>query len=123
LLRLNQYNVFPNVTILVQPDLVSVLAGRPGREPDASPDDGEFVFFHFQRVPPGAPRLRPVDVTMPRGQADVGLLLNQDFGVMESIQRGHHQPGLHDMVVYEFECRLLNTHRNLERYVAGPPGR
>lgn len=121
LLRLNQYNVFPNVTILVQPDLVSVLAGRPGREPDASPDDGEFVFFHFQRVPSGAPRMRPVDVAMARGKADVGLVLNQDFGVMESMQRGLHQPGVDAMVVSDFECRLLNTHRNLDRYCSTPP--
>ena len=114
LLRLNQYNVFPNVTILLQPDLLSVLAGRPG--PTNDPDEAEFVFFHFQRVPPGAPRMRPVDVAMPRGQADIGLVLNQDFGVMESMQRGLHQPGASHMVVSEFECRLLNTHRNLERY-------
>lgn len=114
LLRLNQYNVFPNVTILVQPDLLSVLAGRPG--PTNDPDEGEFAFFHFQRVAPGAPRTRPVDVAMPHGQIDIGLVLNQDFGVMESMQRGLHQPGIEDMVVSDFECRLLNTHRNLERY-------
>ena len=112
LMRLNQYNLFPNATVLVQPDLLSVLAGRPG----ASPDDGEFVFFHFDRVPSGAARRRPVDVTMPAGQASLGFVLNQDFGVMESVQRGMHQPGVTDLIVSDFECRLINTHRNLDRY-------
>ena len=117
LLRLNQYNLFPNATVLVVPDLLSVLLGRPG----PTVDDAEFVFLHFQRVPPGGPRLRPIDVTMPEGQADLGFVLNQDFGIIESMQRGLHQPGTTHMTVSEFECRLINTHRNLEKYLGIGP--
>ena len=117
LLRLNQYNLFPNATVLVLPDLLSVLVGRPG----PSVDEAEFVFVHFQRVPPGGPRMRPIDVVMPGGQADLGFVLNQDFTVIESMQRGLHQPGLTHLTVSEFECRLVNTHRNLERYLGIGP--
>ena len=37
LLRLNQYNVFPNATVLVFPDLLTVLLGRPLAGPGGAP--------------------------------------------------------------------------------------
>ena len=49
--------------------------------------------------------------------ADFGFVLNADVGVMASVQRGLHQPGLTHLVVSGEECRILNMHRNLSRYV------
>jgi phenylpropionate dioxygenase-like ring-hydroxylating dioxygenase large terminal subunit len=121
LLRLHQYNVFPNATVLVFVDLLTVLLGRPSSQPNSTVDDGELVFYYFQRVPPGAPRVRPADVVSPEGQADLGLVFNQDIGILESMQRGLRQPGLRHLTVSAFECRLLNTHRNLERYLGIGP--
>lgn len=117
IMHMHQYNLFPNTTVLVTPDLLSVLCGRPG----PTPDDGEFVAFHYRRVPSAdAPRTKPVDVVLPSDQLDMGLVLNADVRVLEGMQRGLHQPGLTHLTLSAEECRVVNTHRNLERYLATP---
>src|ERR1700730_13566948 len=45
MLGLNQYNLFPNSTVLVAPDLMTVLSGRPG----PTPDSGQMVAINFKR--------------------------------------------------------------------------
>ena len=77
MLRLHQYNLFPNSTVLVTPDLLSVICGRPG----ATPDEAEMVMINFKPVEAGAPRTRPFDVTMPAGEADFGYVLNADVSI------------------------------------------
>ena len=52
MLRLHQYNLFPNSTVLVTPDLLSVICGRPG----ATPDEAEMVMMNFKPVEADAPR-------------------------------------------------------------------
>ncbi|MBV8950411.1 MAG: aromatic ring-hydroxylating dioxygenase subunit alpha [Actinobacteria bacterium] len=117
IMRMHQYNLFPNATVLVTPDLLSVLIGRPG----APPDDAEFVAFHYRRAPSaGEPRSKPVDVVLPADQLDMGLVLNADVRVLEGMQRGLHQPGLTHLTLSGEECRVINTHRNLDRYLAQP---
>ena len=49
-------------------------------------------------------------------------MLNADIGVLQTAQRGLHQPGLTHLVISEEECRLLNMHRNLARYVGVDAG-
>jgi phenylpropionate dioxygenase-like ring-hydroxylating dioxygenase large terminal subunit len=118
MLRMHQYNLFPNTTVLVTPDLLSVLSARPG----ATPDEAEFVAFHYTRVASAdAPRTKPVDVTLPAAQADLGLVLNADTSVAEGVQRGLHQPGMTHLTLSGEECRVINTHRNLERYLGIGP--
>ncbi len=118
MLSLNQYNLFPNATVLVAPDLFTVLCGRPG----PTPDSGQMVGIHFQRVPSAdAPRGRPFDATVPAGQADFGAVLNQDVAVAPRVQRGLHQPGLTHLALSSEECRVINTHRNLEAYLGIEP--
>ncbi|HEY8525081.1 MAG TPA: SRPBCC family protein [Acidimicrobiales bacterium] len=118
LTRLNQYNLFPNTTLIASPDLLSVLSARPG----PAPDRAEFVLFHFDRAPdPAAPRNRPVDVTLPPGQAEIGLVLTQDLAAVANVQRGLAQPGFTHLVVSGEECRIVNTHRLLERYLGLEP--
>ena len=120
LLRLHQYNLFPNATVLVFPDLLSVLLGRPG----PTPDRAEMVFFHFQRAPSAdAPRTQPVDVTLGPGEVDMGLVLNADVNVVAGVQRGLHQPGLTHLTLSSEECRVINTHHPTERYLGLEPGR
>jgi phenylpropionate dioxygenase-like ring-hydroxylating dioxygenase large terminal subunit len=118
MLCLNQYNLFPNATVLVAPDLLQILCGRPG----PTPDSGQMVGISFRRAPSAdAPRSRPIDVTVPAGQADFGTVLNQDIAVLPRVQRGLHQPGLTHLALSSEECRLINTHRNLERYLGIEP--
>jgi phenylpropionate dioxygenase-like ring-hydroxylating dioxygenase large terminal subunit len=115
MLRLQQYNLFPNSTVLTTPDLLSVLCALPG----ATPDEADMVFFHFRRAPSeAAARSNPVDAVVPPDQANFGYVLNADLRILASVQRGIRQPGLTHLTVSAEECRVVNTHRNLERYVS-----
>jgi choline monooxygenase len=119
MLRLNQYNLFPNTTLTIFPDLFTALSARPG----AAPDRAEFVVLHFTRAAgPEAPRTRPIDVTLPPDQMTIGLVLGQDVAAVAGVQRGLTQPGCTHMTVSGEECRVVNTHRNLERYLGIEPG-
>lgn len=115
-MRLHQYNVFPNMTLLVNADHLTVMTSHPG--PD--PDHGELVMILWTRMAPGAPRIRPADVRMTAEEAHPGLVLTQDIGVLAGLQRGLHQPGLTHLTLSNEERRVINMHRNLERYLGLP---
>jgi len=115
-LRLSQYNLFPNATVLVWGEMINVLIGRPG----LTPDDGQFVSFLLHRPPAGAAPARPVDVPV-SSDADFGLVIGQDVSMMARMQRGLHQPGLTHLSLSSEECRIINLHRNLERYLGLEP--
>ncbi|MBU6329664.1 MAG: aromatic ring-hydroxylating dioxygenase subunit alpha [Acidobacteria bacterium] len=119
LMTLDQYNIFPNITVLVFPDLLSVLRARPGD----SPDECFLDAFQFDRVAPGddTERTPPLCVELPLGEASFGLVLDQDFALLRHAQRGLHQPGLTRITLAQEEVRVLNTHRNLERYLGIDP--
>ncbi|MDA8045207.1 MAG: aromatic ring-hydroxylating dioxygenase subunit alpha [Actinomycetota bacterium] len=111
ILRLAQYNLFPNATLLVWADMVNLLVARPG--PTA--DTGELVSCVFARMPdPGSERRPPLDLVRPP-EADFGLVLNADVSVLLTMQRGLSQPGFEEVVLSAEECRIVNFHRNLER--------
>jgi choline monooxygenase len=116
MMRLHQYNVFPNMTLLVNADHLTVMTSHPG--PD--PDHGELVMILWTRMPPGAPRTRPADVRLTAEEAHPGLVLTQDIAVLAGLQRGLHQPGLTHLTLSNEERRVINTHRNLERYLDLP---
>ena len=117
-LTLNQYNVFPNATILIAADMLTVMYSRPG----TTPDDGTLTIMHFDRAPSsGAARTRPMDAAVPFGEANFGHVLNQDTDVLRTAQTGLHQPGFTHLVLSSEEARLINTHRNLERYLGISP--
>lgn len=115
-MRLRQYNIFPNLTILTNADHLTVMASRPG--PD--PDHGELVMMLWTRMPPGAPRSKPADVRMKADEAHPGLVITQDITVLAGLQRGLHQPGFTHLVLSNEERRVINMHRNLERYLELP---
>ena len=115
-MRLHQYNVFPNMSLLTNADHMTVLTARPG--PD--PDHGELVMILWTRMPPGAPRIKPADMRMKADEAHPGLVLTQDIAVLAGLQRGLHQPGLTHLTLSNEERRVINTHRNLERYLDLP---
>ena len=109
-----QYNLFPNVTAIFLSDGLSVLTARPG----PTPDESVMTTMHFERVPsPGAPRPRPTDVVVPADQARFGLVFDQDVGNLRRAQRGLHQPGFTHLSLSSEECRIINLHRTLERYL------
>lgn len=116
LMRLRQYNVFPNLTLLTSADHLTVMTSLPGPDPDR----GQLVMTLMTRMPPGAPRTRPADVRMAAGDADPGLVMAQDISVLSSLQRGVHQPGFTHLVLSSEERRIINMHRNLERYLDLP---
>jgi choline monooxygenase len=116
LLNLQQYNLFPNITVLIFPDLLSVIRARPGDTPDRAVMDA----FAFARHPSGdtTPRRQPVDATIPPdGDLPLGLVLSQDVANFARAQRGLHQPGFTHLTLSNEECRIINLHRNLERYL------
>ncbi len=115
--RLHQYNVFPNLTVLASADQLTAMCARPG----PTPDSGQLVMFAMSRKEPGAARTKPIDVRMPASQAQLGLVLDQDLTVLERLQRGLHSPGFTHLTLSMEERRLINTHRNLERYLDLPP--
>jgi choline monooxygenase len=116
LMRLHQYNVFPNLTVLVNADHLTVMCARPGHDPD----HGELVMMLWMRMPPGAPRGTPADVRLTADQAEPGLVLTQDISVLAGLQRGLHQPGLTHLTLSSEERRVINLHRNLDRYLDLP---
>jgi hypothetical protein len=79
--------------------------------------------MHLTRVPSAdAPRSRPMDVKVPADQARFGYVLDQDLGILERMQIGLHQRGLGELVLGREECRIINMHRHLERYLGLAPG-
>lgn len=121
LLDMSQYNLFPNVTILVFADMLQLVRARPG----ATPDDAYMDAFSFERIAPDdpCPRTKPFDIDLsPDDELPIGLVLNQDFANFARNQRGVHQPGLTDLLVSPTEeCRIINMHQNLERYLGITP--
>lgn len=117
LLNLSQYNLFPNITVLVFSDMLTVVRSRPG----ATHEDAYMDVFAFERRPPGdtTPRTKPFDMEIPAdGELPFGLVLNQDVRNFARAQKGLRQPGLTHMTVSATEeCRVVNLHRNLERYL------
>ena len=111
LTAMSQYNLFPNATILVMPDMISVLSSRPG----LTPDDCQFVMMSFRRSTPDAPRSEPITAEIDP-DTDLGFVMNQDVGIMKTAQRGLHQPGLTHLTLSAEECRVINLHRNLDEW-------
>ena len=92
-----------------------------GGIPGATPDEAELVGLAFERTPAGAQRGRPIDVELDLDNADLGFVLNQDVAVLRTAQRGVHQPGFTHLSLSSEEARIINLHRNLERYIGIDP--
>jgi choline monooxygenase len=121
MLDMSQYNLFPNITVLVFSDMVNVIRSRPG-------DDHETAFmdaFLFERRPNGFDPngSRPFDLELSADdEPPLGLVLGQDVANFERAHRGMHQPGTTHLTVSPTEeCRLINLHRNLEKYLGIEP--
>ncbi|KAA0107724.1 SRPBCC family protein [Mycolicibacterium sp. P1-5] len=116
MMLLHQYNVFPNMTLLTNVDHLTVMTSHPG----ADPEHGELVMYLWTRMAPDAPRTTPIDVRMTAAEAHPGLVLTQDISVLGSLQRGLRQPGFTHLTLSNEERRVINLHRNLERYLDLP---
>ncbi|MCW1819618.1 (2Fe-2S)-binding protein [Mycolicibacterium conceptionense] len=110
---LHQYNVFPNLTLLASADHLTVMTSLPGPDPDR----GQLVMTLMTRMPAQAPRVTPTDVRMSADEAHPGVVMSQDIAVLTGLQRGLHQPGFTHLVLSAEERRIINMHRNLERYL------
>lgn len=118
MMTMEQYNLFPNITVLIFGDLLQVVRARPG----ATPDDGYMDVMAFDRVDPDAPRSKPVTAQIEAGSYSMGLVVDQDIANVERAHRGLHAPGLTHLTLSGEECRIINLHRNLDR-VTGAGGR
>ena len=119
-LNMSQYNLFPNITVLVFSDMLNVVRSRPG----ATHLDAYMDAFTFERRPAHASaRSRPFEMELdPTGDLPLGIVLNQDLANFERSQRGMHQPGLtHLSVSPTEECRIVNMHVNLEEFLGISP--
>jgi choline monooxygenase len=119
-LDMEQYNLFPNITVLVFADMLSVVRARPGTHVEEAYMD----VFAFTRVQsPETPRTKPFDALLPPdADPPFGLVLNQDVGNFARTQRGLHQPGFTHLTVSPTEeCRVVNLHRTLEGYLGIGP--
>ncbi len=115
---LNQYNLFPNVTLLYNIESLSVMYALPG----PTVDESVFVVISFDRAPSAdSPRTHPQNATIPAGMAVFGQVINQDIELLRNAQRGLHQPGLDHLSLSSEECRIINMHRTLERYCGIDP--
>lgn len=115
---LNQYNLFPNVTVLYNIESLSVMYALPGD----GVDHAAFVVLSFERVPSAdAPRTHPQHAAVPGGMAVFGQVINQDIELLRNAQRGLQQPGLTHLALSSEECRIINMHRTLERYCGIEP--
>ena len=119
LLDMEQYNIFPTITVLVFSDMMQVVRARPG----ASVTEAFMDAMSFERHPVNdpTPRGKPLfDLEVDANEElPLGLVLNQDLANFARSQKGLHQPGLKELVVSESEeCRIINLHRNLDRYLA-----
>jgi len=113
-LNMQQYNLFPNTTIIAFPDLLQIAKSRPGE----TPDDCIFDMFAFERKASGALRTRPTDLELEPGQVPFGLVIDQDVATLQRVQRGLHQPGFTHLTLSGEEARIVNLHRNLDRMLA-----
>ncbi len=117
ILRLSQYNLFPNTTVLVWGDMLNVLTSRPG----STPDDAELVMFLAYRGPQvdvdaGADAPRPFEIEL-GPDASVGMVIDQDLSMLRRFQKGLHQPGFTHLTLSSEEVRIINMHRVLSTYV------
>jgi hypothetical protein len=118
ILELHQYNLFPNATVLVNADLLQILAALPG----PTPDEATLVSIGFNRAASAdAPRSDPPVFEANMDEADFGSVLNQDVALLRNAQRGVHQPGFTHLNLSSEEIRIINMHRNLERYLGIEP--
>jgi nitrite reductase/ring-hydroxylating ferredoxin subunit len=120
-LNMSQYNVFPNITVLVFSDMINVVRSRPGDDHESAYMDAFLFERRPSRTEPDAGR--PFELELgPDEEPPLGLVLNQDVANFERAHRGMRQPGLtHLTVSPREECRLINLHRNLETYLGIEP--
>lgn len=117
IMMMDQHNVFPNITVLFHPDLLSVLRTRPG----SNPDECWLDMFQFERVGASSPRSKPMKMEVPIETMAFGTVFNQDFDMLRTAQRGLHQPGFTRITLSQEESRILNNQLALERYIGISP--
>ena len=118
LLDLFQFNFFPNITVIIMFDSVTILRARPG----TTPDDCKMDVLNLQRQPNGnTAGIRPQSIDMPVDSASLNLVFDQDISNLRNAQLGLHQPGLDTLVLSKEEMRIINLHHNLEEYLGISP--
>ncbi|WP_420638988.1 aromatic ring-hydroxylating oxygenase subunit alpha [Candidatus Poriferisocius sp.] len=110
------YLVFPNVVLNVHSDLFTIFRARPGDHPGRS----HFDFWLFHRLGShngaGPP---PEMIEFPEGTV-IAEVVNQDLDGIGRVQAGMASDGIDELVLGDFDCRLVNMHAELDRVLAHP---
>lgn len=110
------YLAFPNVVFNVHGEMHTVFRARPGDTPHRS----YFDFFLFHRLGDGVARRPDEHVVYPPG-ARVTEVLDQDLDGVARVHTGLRSAGIDELVLADFECRLVAMHAELDRRLAGAP--
>ena len=118
LLDMQQYNLFPNLTVLVFSDMVQVVRVAPGRDARRRVH-GRVRVRALRRRRPVAAREAGRDRASPRTTSSRSVSSSiRTSRTSRAASAGMHQPGLTHLTVSPTEeCRIVNLHRNLEEYL------
>lgn len=105
------YLVFPNVVLNVHSDMYTIFRARPGDHTGHSHFD--FWLFHRlgDRAGSGPP---PEMIHFPEGTV-IAEVVNQDLDGIGRVQAGMASDGIDELVLGDFDCRLVNMHAELDR--------
>lgn len=119
LIDVTQYNFFPNSAMIISPDIFQVWSVTPG----ATTGTSDFFILSMTRVASSdEARTQPPIIDMEYGDTEpLGLIMNQDLGILRRTQQGLQQPGFTHLSLSSEEARIINTHRQLERYLEIEP--
>ena len=108
------YLVFPNVVLNVHSDMFTIFRARPGDHAGHSHFD--FWLFHRlgDRAGSGPP---PEMIHFPEGTV-IAEVVNQDLDGIGRVQAGMASDGFDELILGDFDCRLVNMHAELDRKLA-----
>lgn len=116
----DQYTIFPNVTLNVHAEGLTLFRHRPH---PADPGRMLWDFLSFQHLPAGsAAPLRAGHARQVHGEASLGQILDQDLYTLSFVQKGMQSRGFGGLWLGEQEARIRHFHDVLTSYVGEDAG-
>ena len=119
LMTMQQYNLFPNVGLVIFPDMMTVLRYGRGRLPTRVPRHDALPPGAAGRPPPARPGGRPASGRVK--ETGLGLSSTRTAGNIDRARAVSINPASQVDAVSREECRILNMHRNLELWLGITP--
>ncbi len=103
--------MFPNVVLNVHSDMFTIFRARPGDHVGHS----HFDFWLFHRL---GNRAAPAEmIHFPEGTI-IAEVVNQDLDGIGRVQAGMASDGIDELILGDFDRRLVNMHAELDRKLA-----